>query len=136
MLVDKTLYLSGQIGIDVATGAIVTGGIEAETNVAIKNLGEVLRWAQRKITDSSVISHFCSVLRASGAGFNSVVKVTVYLKDLRDYEIFNKVYATYFPSPTEPARSVIEVAALPLGELHFLTFLPFREYIAIFRGPD
>lgn len=88
------LFVSGQIPLDPATGAIVAGGVAAETHQVLKNLG--------------------AVLRAAGSSYAQVVKTTVYLVDMGDFPVMNEVYATYFPPPA-PARATVAVAALPRG---------------------
>ena len=88
------VFTSGQLGLDSATGAL-PGGIEAQAEQAIKNLGEVLR--------------------AAGLGFADVVKTTCFLKSMDDFAAFNAVYAKYFTG--KPARSCVAVAALPKGAL-------------------
>ena len=87
-----TLYLAGQIGIDPATGQLVTGGIEAETQQVMANLS--------------------AVLDAAGYTFGDVVQAQVYLVDLAEYDAFNLLYADYFTGPP-PARAVVEVQRLP-----------------------
>jgi 2-iminobutanoate/2-iminopropanoate deaminase len=89
------LFLSGQIPLDPATGAIVEGGIEAQTKRVMENLA--------------------AVLAAAGARFDNVVKTTIYLVDLADFARVNEVYGTYFGAHAPPARSTVQVAALPRG---------------------
>jgi 2-iminobutanoate/2-iminopropanoate deaminase len=88
------VFLSGQIAIEPATGALVPGGVAAETHQVLKNLG--------------------AVLEAAGSSFARVLKTTVYLTDLADFAAMNAIYAEYFPEPA-PARATVEVAALPRG---------------------
>ncbi len=88
------VYTAGQIGIDPATGAIVSGGVEAETRQALINLKHVLE--------------------ASGAGLKNVVKTTVFLRDMEDFGRMNAVYAEFFTGDY-PARSAVQAAALPKG---------------------
>ena len=88
------LYLSGQTPIDPATGALVEGGIEVQTRRVFANLE--------------------SVLGAAGRSFADVVKVTVFLLDMRDFAAMNSVYESVFTSPY-PARTTVAVAGLPLG---------------------
>ena len=90
------IYTAGQGGIDPASGQIVTGGVEAETHQVWKNLS--------------------AVLEAAGSSLASVVKVNVYMVDLTDFGKMNAVYAEYFPT-TKPARTTVQVAALPRGLL-------------------
>ncbi len=91
---DGTLYLSGQIHIDPAQGKLVEGSIADQTRQCLENLK--------------------AVLGAAGYGFGDVVKTTVFLTDMADFPAMNEVYATYMVAPF-PARSTIQVAALPLG---------------------
>jgi 2-iminobutanoate/2-iminopropanoate deaminase len=88
------VFVSGQIAIDPATGALVAGGIEAETDRALRNVA--------------------AVLAAAGLSMNDVVQATVYLIDLVEFQAMNRVYAAWFPK-TPPARATVEVAALPKG---------------------
>jgi 2-iminobutanoate/2-iminopropanoate deaminase len=90
------VYTSGQIGIDRSTGKLVTGGVEAQARQALTNLGYVLQ--------------------AAGLSLAEVVKTTVFLTDMNDYAAVNAVYATFF-SEAFPARSAIQVGALPGGAL-------------------
>jgi len=92
----ETLYLSGQIGIDPATGKMVEGGVEAQTHRVLKNLE--------------------AVLEAAGMGLVNVVKTTIFLASMDDFPAVNKVYGEYFPNDP-PARATIQVGKLPLGAL-------------------
>ncbi len=94
ILANDTLYCSGQIAIDPETGTMITDGLEAETERVLKNLGAVLRSAQMN--------------------YESVVRCTVYLTDMNDYALVNRVYARYFREDP-PARETIAVKALPRG---------------------
>jgi 2-iminobutanoate/2-iminopropanoate deaminase len=89
-----TVYVSGQIPLDPATGKVVAGDIKAQTDQAFANLGAVLAGA------NLTLAH--------------VVKVTVFLCDMADFAAMNEVYARHMPAPF-PARSTIGVASLPLG---------------------
>lgn len=93
-VVDGAVYCSGQIGLDPQTGALVEGGVAAETRRALDNLE--------------------AVLRAAGGGLASVVKTTVFLVDMADFAAMNEVYGQVFAAPY-PARSTVAVAALPRG---------------------
>jgi 2-iminobutanoate/2-iminopropanoate deaminase len=88
------VFCAGQIGLDPATAMLVDGGIEAETRQALANIREVLG--------------------AADLGLEDVVKATIFLVDLTDYEIVNRVYGEHFNAPF-PARSTVAVAALPRG---------------------
>ncbi len=90
------IYTAGQLGLDPQSGRLVAGGIEAQTRQALTNLQ--------------------AVLEAAGATLSDVVKTTVFLQDIRDFGAMNRVYARFFPS-SPPARSAVQVAALPLGGL-------------------
>jgi 2-iminobutanoate/2-iminopropanoate deaminase len=87
-----TLYVSGQIAIDPATGEIVKGGIDPQTRQALENLK--------------------AVLEAAGYSLENVVSCQVFLSDMDDFTVMNKVYAVYFPRQP-PARTTVEVAELP-----------------------
>jgi 2-iminobutanoate/2-iminopropanoate deaminase len=88
------LYLSGQLGIDPATGKLAEGGVAAETQQLLKGLS--------------------AVLSAAGLGLGDVVKANVYLTSIDDFAAMNKVYETFFEAPY-PARTTVAVAALPGG---------------------
>uniref|UniRef100_A0A146NGZ3 2-iminobutanoate/2-iminopropanoate deaminase n=1 Tax=Fundulus heteroclitus TaxID=8078 RepID=A0A146NGZ3_FUNHE len=96
VVVDRTVYVSGQIGMDVASGQLVDGGVQAQTKQALSNMGEILR--------------------AAGCDYSNVVKTTVLLKDINDFNSVNDVYKTFF-STNFPARAAYQVAALPRGAL-------------------
>lgn len=89
----KTLFLSGQVGVDPATGALVKGGVQAEADQIFKNIS--------------------TVLAAAGKDLHDVVKANVYLVHMDDYAAMNDAYARAFDKPY-PARTCIGVAALPL----------------------
>lgn len=89
--VGDMVWLAGQLGLT-PDGQLVAGGIEAETKQAMENT--------------------MAVLRAAGMNLAHVVQVNVFLTDLADFQKFNSVYGTYFPTDP-PARSTVQVAALP-----------------------
>ena len=89
-----TLYLSGQIGMNPATGELVSADVKEQTAQALKNMK--------------------AVLAAAGATTDNVVKTTVFLTDMADFQAVNAVYAETFASDA-PARSCVAVAALPKG---------------------
>ena len=93
--VGDLLFLSGQIGTDPAAGgALVAGGIGPETRRTMENIRDVLQ--------------------RSGSSLDRVVKCTVMLADMREWEAMNAVYATYFPR-NKPARSALGTSGLALG---------------------
>lgn len=91
----NTLFASGQIPINPASGNVEAVGIAAQTEQVMKNLGEVLK--------------------AAGTDFENAVKTTCFLADIADFAAFNEVYAKYFT--TKPARSCVAVKDLPKGVL-------------------
>jgi len=86
------LFLSGQIPLDPATGALVEGDITAQTERVLQNIG--------------------AVLKAAGASFANVVRTTVFLADLNEFGAMNAVYGKHVVDPP-PARSTVQVARLP-----------------------
>jgi len=94
VLTGNTLYVSGQVAIDPASGDMVGGGdVEAETRQVLKNME--------------------AVLKEAGATSHNVVRTTVFLADLGDFAKVNALYAEYFDGPVSPARACVQVAALP-----------------------
>ncbi len=89
------VYTSGQIPINPATGVVEAKTIEEQTKQVIDNLA--------------------AVLAAAGSGLDQVVKTTCFLTNMGDFAVFNQVYAQYFTG--KPARSCVEVSALPKGAL-------------------
>ncbi|XP_048452296.1 2-iminobutanoate/2-iminopropanoate deaminase isoform X1 [Rhincodon typus] len=94
VVVDRTMYISGQLGLDPATGQLVTGGTAQEAKQALINMGEILK--------------------AANCNYNNVVKTTVLLADINDFNSVNEVYKQYFMT-NFPARAAYQVAALPRG---------------------
>jgi 2-iminobutanoate/2-iminopropanoate deaminase len=90
------VFCSGQGPLDPATGQLVEGGIALQTERALENLK--------------------GVIEAGGSALDKVVKVTVFLKDLKDFRTMNEVYLRYFPA-SPPARTTVEAARLPLDIL-------------------
>ncbi|WP_430504517.1 RidA family protein [Haloparvum sp. PAK95] len=88
---DDTVYVSGQVGIDPETGEMVDGGVEAEARQALENAE--------------------AILDAAGSSLDDVVKATVFLNDVDDFETVNQVYGEFLPEPY-PARSAFEVGDL------------------------
>jgi 2-iminobutanoate/2-iminopropanoate deaminase len=88
------VYTSGQIAQDPATGKLIDGGVAAQTEQVLQNLEAILSAANKSLAD--------------------VVKVNVYLTDMRNFAAMNEVYAKHFVAPY-PARTTVAVAELPLG---------------------
>lgn len=89
-----TLYVSGQVPLDPATGKLVAGDVKAQTEQVFNNLK--------------------AALQEAGLSLHNVAKSTVFLTDMGDFGAMNEVYAKHMPAPF-PARSTVAVAALPLG---------------------
>lgn len=92
ILSNNTLYCSGQIAINPETGELVIDNITKETNQVIQNIIEILKSAEMSITN--------------------IIKCSIFIKDMRNYEEINKVYASYFTS-SPPARELVQVSMLP-----------------------
>ena len=86
------LFISGQIPFNADTGTVVTGDIAVQTDQVMRNLG--------------------TLLKAAGAGFEHVVRTTVFLMDMNDFAAMNESYAKFVTDPP-PARSTVQVARLP-----------------------
>ena len=88
------LFLSGQLGIDPASGNLVNGGFEAEARQVLANIQ--------------------AILESQKSGMDKILKTTVFLTNMEDFAVFNGIYGTFIPEPY-PARTTIQVAALPKG---------------------
>jgi 2-iminobutanoate/2-iminopropanoate deaminase len=88
------IYTAGQIPLAPETGKLIEGGIEAQTRQVIQNLA--------------------AVLEAAGSSLTQVVKTTIFVTDINDFAAVNQVYGSFF-ADRPPARSTVQVAALPLG---------------------
>ena len=93
--VGGTVFTSGQLGLDPATGKLAQG-VRAQAEQAMRNLGEILA--------------------AAGLGYGDIVKTVIFVQDLADFKTVNEVYASFFEGDY-PARSCVQVAALPMGGL-------------------
>ncbi len=93
ILIGNTLYTSGQIAINPASGELVLETIEIETKQVMENLK--------------------AVLDAAGMNFENVVKSTIFISDMNDFAKINAVYGAYFDEKTAPARETVQVACLP-----------------------
>jgi 2-iminobutanoate/2-iminopropanoate deaminase len=94
IVADGFVFCAGQLGLDPASGQIVDGGIVAQTERALGNLR--------------------AVLAAAGCSFADVVKTTVFLTDINDFQAMNEVYALFMTDPF-PARSTVPVGSMPKG---------------------
>lgn len=94
VITKNLVFTAGQLGIEPGSGKMVDGGIEAETYQALENL--------------------VAILKAAGSNMEMVLKTTVFLQDMAEFQKMNDIYAKYFPI-NPPARSTIQVAALPKG---------------------
>ncbi|KAM9023410.1 2-iminobutanoate/2-iminopropanoate deaminase [Ara ararauna] len=94
VLVDRTMYIAGQIGIEPSSGQLVSGGTKEEAKQALKNMGEILK--------------------AAGCDYSNVVKTTVLMADMKDFNDINDIYKQFFKT-NFPARAAYQVAALPKG---------------------
>lgn len=93
VLIKDTLYISGQIPIDPATGELVEGDIQKETRQSMENLK--------------------AILEEAGMNFENVIKSSIFIKDMNQFALINEVYGSYFDEATAPARETVEVANLP-----------------------
>jgi 2-iminobutanoate/2-iminopropanoate deaminase len=91
---DHFIFTAGQLGIIPETGNIIDGGVESETRQALTNIK--------------------NILEEGGSSLNWVVKTTVFLRDMNDFSLMNSIYAAFFLD-NPPARSTVQVAALPKG---------------------
>ena len=106
ILVDNTLFTSGQIALDPKTMELVNRDIEMETTQVMKNL--------------------CEVLKAAGMDFADVVKTTIFLNDMGDFAKVNEIYGSYFNHKNAPARETVQVAALPKNVSVEISFIAIR----------
>lgn len=93
ILSGNTLYLSGQIAMNIETGQLVLDDIKAETRQVMENLK--------------------AVLNAADMSFDNVVKSTIFISDMNDFSLINEVYGSYFEDTNAPARETVQVAKLP-----------------------
>ena len=95
ILTDGTLYMSGQVAMDVTTKKMIIGTIEQETEKVMQNIK--------------------AILNEVGFTFENVIKTTIFITDMQNFSKVNKSYGKFFNEPTAPARETVEVSALPLG---------------------
>ena len=94
--IDQLVYTSGQLGIDPATGELAQG-VEAQTRQSLENVK--------------------AILAEAGLGMESIIKTLVFVQSMGDFAAVNKIYAEYIHGDVLPARSCVEVGALPKGAL-------------------
>lgn len=92
VLAGNTLYVSGQIALDPTSGELRQGSVEEETELVMANLK--------------------AILEEAGSSFSQVVKSTIFLKDMNDFQVVNGIYGSFFTADF-PARETVQVAALP-----------------------
>ena len=95
VLVDKTLYISGQVAINPENNEVIKGSVEDATKLIMKNIQ--------------------SILDEAGYNFKDVVRSKIYLTDMNNFSKVNAIYGSYFEKNYEPTRTTIEVSGLPLG---------------------
>ncbi len=95
ILINGTLYTSGQIALVPESGELILADVKKETAQVMKNLE--------------------AVLKAAGMSFENVVKTTIFLIDMADFTVVNEIYGSYFNEKTAPARETVQVAGLPKG---------------------
>ena len=92
--IGSTIYYSGQIPLDPKTGQIVSGGIDVQARRVMENVG--------------------GLLKSQGLNYDNIVKTTIFLADINDFQKVNEIYGSYFKQ-APPARSTIQAGALPKG---------------------
>src|ERR1700730_14248161 len=92
--VGSTIYFSGQIPLDPKTGQMVSGGTDAQTRRVMESIG--------------------GLLKAEGLSYDNIVKTTIFLADINDFQTVNEIYGTYFKQ-ARPARSTVQAGAVPQG---------------------
>ena len=92
--VGSTIYYSGQIPLDPRTEQVVSGGVDVQTRRVMENIG--------------------GLLKAEGLSFDNIVKSTIFLADINDFQTVNEIYGSYFKQ-APPARSTVQAGALPKG---------------------
>ncbi len=95
VMVENTLYISGQVALNPENNELIQGSIEEESHQIMKNIK--------------------SILNEAGLDFKNVVRSKIYLTDMNNFSKVNEVYGSYFQKNNEPARTTLEVSGLPLG---------------------
>ena len=107
VVIDKTVYCSGQIAIDPITNVLIDGDVSAQTHQVMKNIKEVLK--------------------AASSNINRIVKATIFLTDMNNFSTVNEIYKSYFTENNYPARSAVEVSELPKGALVEIEVIAVQE---------
>lgn len=97
VVLDSLIFVSGQVPIDPDSNSIVENDIAIQTRQAIKNIEQILV--------------------SAGSSLEKVLKTTIFIKNMKEFPRVNDEYAKFFTGPTQPARSAVEVSALPKGAL-------------------
>jgi 2-iminobutanoate/2-iminopropanoate deaminase len=97
MKIGNLVFTAGQVGLDPRTGALIEGGIAEQARRVLDNIS--------------------AILEAAGSSLENAVKTTVFLTDMTNFAAMNEVYKQYFSNDSPPARTTIQVAALPLGAM-------------------
>ena len=95
VMIDNTLYVSGQVGFNINSSELIITNIEDETDQVMKNI-------------KAVLNHV-------NFNFENVIKSTIFITDMNNFSKVNKVYGKYFDEKSAPARETVEVSALPIG---------------------
>ena len=103
---DKTLYASGQIAIDPITNKLVTKSIKEETHQVMKNIG--------------------AILNAADMSWNNLIKCSIFLSDMNNFELINEIYSSYFDQDF-PARETVEVSCLPKNVNVEISFIAIED---------
>jgi len=107
VIIENTLYTSGQIALNPETMELVIDSIEAETTQVMQNLK--------------------AVLEAAGMTFENVIKSTIFIMDMNDFTKINSIYGNYFDEKTAPARETVQVAGLPKGVNIEISMIAFKK---------
>ena len=95
VMIDNTLYVSGQVGFNINSNELIITNIEDETDQVMKNI-------------KAILNHV-------NFNFENVIKSTIFITDMNNFSKVNKVYGKYFDEKSAPARETVEVSALPIG---------------------
>ena len=106
VLAGQYVFTSGQAGVDPATGKLVEGGIEAQTRQTLSNIA--------------------AILQGAGSSLANVLKTTVFLASMDDFQAMNRVYAEFF-GQNPPARTTVQAARLPMGALVEIEAIALKE---------